>query len=294
MFTFYAAQYTAPSPPVPPTPWTPAQLSPWAWYSANPATGLVLSGTEVTRWNDLSGNNRHLLKDSAYNPVYLNTSVPGNAGKYGVNFKGGGRLIRNENFSFSAGSCIAVLFHGLSTNVNFYFNAPVIETRVNRTVIPPQQYAPIMLREDYFNNNTDIRVGGYGVNYNSGAWEYWGESAVEEASFVIPAGALSIVGSIHDGNDIISYLNGIASTNVAPTSQGLSISTDGIALGSAVPPSTSGAVNRNPVTVCELVFLTSALSESDRQKAEGYLAHAWNLEGMLEVGHPYKDNPPTV
>jgi hypothetical protein len=294
MFSFYSAEYTAPSPPVPPTPWTLALLNPWAWYSARTVSSLLLSGTEITQWNDLSGNSRHLVKDTSYNPVYLSTSIPLNTGRYGVNFKGGGRLIRNESFSFSSCSCIAVLFHGLSTNVNFFFNAPVIQTRVSLASIPAQQFAPIRLEEDYFNDNGDIRIGGYGANYDAGIFEYWGLQTTEDASFVSPTNTLTLAGSIHDGSDIISYLNGVASTNSAPTGQGLSLSTDGISLGSAVSPAISGSVNRNPVTVCELVFLTSALSESDRQKAEGYLAHEWNLEGMLDAGHPYKDNPPTV
>lgn len=44
--------------------------------------------------------------------------------------------------------------------------------------------------------------------------------------------------------------------------------------------------------LCEIIVGTSALSESDRQKMEGYLAHKWGLAGSLPVSHPYRDAPP--
>jgi len=44
----------------------------------------------------------------------------------------------------------------------------------------------------------------------------------------------------------------------------------------------------------ELIFIESGLSESDRQKLEGYLAWKWGLEANLPSGHPYKDTAPTV
>lgn len=39
------------------------------------------------------------------------------------------------------------------------------------------------------------------------------------------------------------------------------------------------------------VFYANA--NTDRQKAEGYLAHKWGLTGNLDATHPYKSTPPT-
>jgi hypothetical protein len=44
--------------------------------------------------------------------------------------------------------------------------------------------------------------------------------------------------------------------------------------------------------LCEIIVVNSALSDSDRQKLEGYLAHKWGMAGDLPVGHPYKSAPP--
>ena len=46
--------------------------------------------------------------------------------------------------------------------------------------------------------------------------------------------------------------------------------------------------------LAEMVVSAAALSPADRQKAEGYLAHKFGLEGNLDPSHPYKTNPPTV
>lgn len=50
----------------------------------------------------------------------------------------------------------------------------------------------------------------------------------------------------------------------------------------------------NPMAMGELVWTSSVLSDADRQKLEGYLAHKWGLEANLPVDHPYKDAAPTV
>lgn len=43
----------------------------------------------------------------------------------------------------------------------------------------------------------------------------------------------------------------------------------------------------------EILICDSGLSTTDRQKAEGYLAHRWGLTANLDVSHPYKSTPPT-
>lgn len=46
--------------------------------------------------------------------------------------------------------------------------------------------------------------------------------------------------------------------------------------------------------IAEVVIVDSAVSDSDRQKIEGYLAHKWGLAGNLPVDHPYKTSAPTL
>ena len=43
----------------------------------------------------------------------------------------------------------------------------------------------------------------------------------------------------------------------------------------------------------EIVITNNLLTEDDRQRMEGYLAHKWGLEGSLPGDHPYKTDAPT-
>lgn len=44
----------------------------------------------------------------------------------------------------------------------------------------------------------------------------------------------------------------------------------------------------------EIVVVRAILSEDDRQRLEGYLAHRWGFESVLPLEHPYYDEPPTI
>lgn len=44
--------------------------------------------------------------------------------------------------------------------------------------------------------------------------------------------------------------------------------------------------------MAEILCIGVVLSQSNREKVEGYLAHKWGLTGNLGSGHPYKTNPP--
>lgn len=46
--------------------------------------------------------------------------------------------------------------------------------------------------------------------------------------------------------------------------------------------------------IAEVILLPSVVSLSDRQKAEGYLAHKWGITANLDAGHPYKSIPPSI
>jgi len=69
----------------------------------------------------------------------------------------------------------------------------------------------------------------------------------------------------------------------------------------AVTPFTSNAItigadnagNSFDGIVAEVIIVESSMSDNDRQKIEGYLAHKWGLAASLPDGHPYKDAAPS-
>lgn len=48
------------------------------------------------------------------------------------------------------------------------------------------------------------------------------------------------------------------------------------------------------ISAQELMVLDRVLTTDEREKLHGYLAHKWNLTGLLPSGHPYKTDPPTL
>ncbi len=46
--------------------------------------------------------------------------------------------------------------------------------------------------------------------------------------------------------------------------------------------------------IAEIVWFSDTLSQENRLKMEGYLAHKWGRTISLDAGHPYKNDPPTT
>jgi hypothetical protein len=82
------------------------------------------------------------------------------------------------------------------------------------------------------------------------------------------------------------------SPTVHSTNGALVASVDGFSVGSLQ----GGAVASyySAISVKEIVVLYSAVTNTNRQLIEGYLAHKWGLQANLPGGHPYKNAAPTL
>ena len=117
----------------------------------------------------------------------------------------------------------------------------------------------------------------------------------------------SIIGSIGKTGEwkLISHTLAVGAGN----SGAMSLFLDGICLGTAatagIDPNTHSIYNFHvgqqrsdsligafDGEIAEILAYEGALSDGDRQKVEGYLAHKYNLDGNLPQGHPYKTTPP--
>ncbi len=90
------------------------------------------------------------------------------------------------------------------------------------------------------------------------------------------------------GNSLTLYHNGVLDSQF----QNLNTASAGPArLGSYINTSFSNLYKGH---IAEIVWFADSLSESDRLKMEGYLAHKWGRAFQLDNTHPYKDNAPTT
>jgi hypothetical protein len=116
-------------------------------------------------------------------------------------------------------------------------------------------------------------------------------TAVTSASPAV-ATTFQVHGAVADygGGKLAQWIDGVPSSNV-PVSTGRTSDTNsvGFALGRAVNNTSflSG-------DLAEVVVVRTMLSDCDRKKLEGYLAHRWGLAASLPVGHPFRLAPPNV
>jgi hypothetical protein len=92
-----------------------------------------------------------------------------------------------------------------------------------------------------------------------------------------------VAGTVFNGTTNTSYLNGNSATSVNNVGN---FNSNKIVIGARWHGSShKHSWNGN---FGEAIIFNTELSESDRQKIEGYLAHKWNLTGDLPVNHPFK------
>lgn len=117
-------------------------------------------------------------------------------------------------------------------------------------------------------------------------WRVRPSSATGIASASLNAGAdlLSATVSATDAN---LYVRGTLGTPLTQASASASNR-----------PFTVGALDASTYRlngiIAELVVTAAVLSEANRQKLEGYLAHKWGMAANLPSNHPYKNAAPTA
>jgi hypothetical protein len=251
------------------TAWTPADLTGGMalWLDAADASTITLNGSTVSQWNDKSGNARHVSQGTAANQPTSTTS--GLNGRNALSFAGS-RWLGNTASSLTGTGTYTGPF-----NV-FYAGAPganggTVLTERSSTLVGVSQWTN--LSGTYF-------LSSDGANNSS-------NNQLTSATFARFSSAGGVVAHQHvpAARDNV-WLNGTAETVTAGTAGNISGGT-GFRIGTRefTGVGWDGSVG-------EIVVSTTALSTTDRQRLEGYLAHKWGTTASLPADHPYKSAPP--
>jgi hypothetical protein len=240
------------------TPWTPAQIACAAWYDAADASTITASSGAVSQWSDKSGNGKHLAQNTA-----ANRPTTGSRTLNGLNvidFDGTSDQLTNSVFSVNTlnVSIFSVQQHDV-TNVQ-YMTAWAIARAT-----PAEGQLLHASSGSYFSLGNRLP--------ENNAVFYQENTKVECLSYV-KTGDMSQQ----------AWTNGvvIGQNNTAVTTY----DTQNLALGSRF------SANYLNGMISEFIVIPGAVSTSDRQKLEGYLAHKWGLTNSLPAGHPYKSVAP--
>ncbi len=245
--------------------WSPTQISGCQlWLDATDSTSVTLNTSNVTQWSDKSGNARHLTQSTLSNsPNY--TKVNSN---YMIDF-----VRANKTYLINAS------YSQIYTNFTLYMiikrkAAPVDTERI--FVAIPVSYATDWNTQTGFSFSSTIELAANGS----------GSSFSESSNLNVTM--YSIVTSTNSAN---VYKNA-DTTSVISRNLGLTGNSIGILLGSG----TNGGINTVSEQfngyIGEVILFTTALTTTQRQQIEGYLALKWGLQPNLPNSHPYKTQVP--
>jgi len=264
-------------------PWTPVEMATAAWYDAADTntlwadtTGLTKATTKVARWDDKSGYNRHVTQtNSTQQPSYASSVIT---------FDGTTNMLFNSSpFAYAMGAVDVYVVAAVNTNSGMRIVSENWTSTDNTLYTPAQTRTgsgtamSAYVRNDTGSTNaTGIRFEGTNALSATGSFNrttpnlyHWRDAATNFAGRVA----------------------GGSPTTVSYTRLG-TVTVDRFAIGAIGPrpssPNGSAFVNAG----LREIVITGILSDSDRQKMEGYLAHKWTLAGNLPSGHPYKTQPP--
>jgi hypothetical protein len=249
----------------PPSPFTPTNLTGLnLWLDATDTTTMTFSsGSNIVQWRDKSGEINHATGNNS--PVKTPNSING---------------------------VQAVVF-----STNQYFRGPVSVTGSNVTT-----FAVAQTTRAQPNTGVDQRL----VSLASDGTDYGGQDVLialfnQESSSTISTyratdttvGASAITAntpfqavSRYNGTTGALWKDGTAGTSSASVGT-FAVTKYGI--GNQANAASEYWIG----SIGEILLYTTALSDADRQKVEGYLAWKWGLQSSLPANHPYKSAPPT-
>jgi hypothetical protein len=239
------------------SPFRPTDITNCALWLDGADASTVTGTTNVTQWNDKSGNSRNFTATTG--PSYSSNTMT---------FNGSTQRLGNtawNNFSRINHTLIAV--HRPDTNSAFVGNTRLFS--IQQTAGNPYVVFP------YLNNTTPngyINDGNASTNPAAS-----GKTLLDNSS----TSAFNITTASIGSSSQVIYRNGTVQDSQTYTLSAGTITT-GVNIGNQYSEWYKGSVR-------EILIYTSALSVIDVNRIEGYLAWKWGLQGNLPSTHPFKN-----
>jgi hypothetical protein len=254
--------------------WTPVQLpNLQLWLDAADASTITLNGSSVSQWDDKSGNGRHFSQtaDATHQPAYVTSGINGRGS---IGFDGINDRLGRDNEAWA-------------------YNFPVAVFAVFRATAFTNAYNGLF---GFYGNSTGS-ARSYGVLVKSN-----GKSAIYGAT---TAGGTTAVS--YDGTGSVTYSTATTHVFSATLANNLIQSFgDGSSDGTISTSFTLKTNAPDPILrvnigtdalfsrftdwqIGEAIMISgAAITQQNRQRTEGYLAHKWGSAGQLPADHPYK------
>ena len=240
------------------------------WLDAADTSSITFtSSNTISAWNDKSGNGFNLYQATSSNqPTYFSNYITlGTASNYYMNMPQG--AVNNA-----------------STWSMFFVINPINSTNW----IMAKQWDGVNSL-----NILSMTYNGYRSSGTTGVVYFKPQNSATLFSgpAALATSTVQMVSMSYDGTNMYYYLNGNLGSTTAGTFGIINVgSATTCTLGAWV---VAGGLEYSGTTnfkLGELQFFNTALTTSQRQQTEGYLAWKWGLQGSLPANHPYKSFSP--
>jgi uncharacterized repeat protein (TIGR02543 family) len=254
-----------------PVPWSPAGISTAAWFDAADSSTLTANAGTVSLWQDKSGNQNHAAQTTASRRPASGSATIGGLNAVAFDpFKDQHLAAPHHaslNLDASGGANLFAVFHSAG-----YVNR---SSGLNSIV---SKGALLSAGATY-----GIRVNdNHRLPYKAG--DNWFSTPGEDFT----SQDLIYSGTRDDsGRTATAFINGLALSSAAATAIS-SNNTSPLVLGGETTLSRCADVRLG-----EFLIVPGLITEGNRQRIEGYLAHKWALASKLPADHLYKTSPPT-
>lgn len=239
-------------------PFAPNQLPGCAlWFDGADPGVLTLSGSNVTQWNDKSGNARHTNSVTG-TPTWITNPINKQQGVY---FNGSSHFYGDFTYSSNTlSSFVVATIESDGVGSGRLFSVCTTTAEDFGTALGMNVFSRIDLTTEIATYR-NFSFAGRGMNI----------------TYATPF----LVESILDGTSNAAFINGNSATGGA-TSGNFGFTRYAIANSAG-----TNNLQRNKGFIFEVVVYTSVLTQSQRQQVEGYLAWKWGLRTSVPTTHPY-------
>jgi len=252
--------------------WDPSLISTALWLDAADASTVTTVSGNVSQWNDKSGNLRNAVQDmTGSRPTFTANALNG---KSVLTFDG------TDDFMTVA--------HAAALNAQISpSTVAIVYKKTAGFRLMQKKDGPGVDAESWFLNDASVLsvAGGFTTSYaiNQNSWQIdvgtWNGSTIKHWRNGTKLVATNVAGG--------TLLNGEIDPPQIPLANA-----DALYIGRRLHPSgTSGIMTGE---IAGILICNTALSDTDRQRLEGYYAHLFGLTANLPADHPYKTAAPTV
>ena len=233
------------------------------WLDASDNSTIILSGSNVTQWNDKSGYGRNA---TLYNTTYSTYNATGFNSKPTINFGstscGMYSPMPSGTFTSSSGMSVFAVFHCVGTGSN----GAIFTRSYNNVSDPIDLYST--------------------ARYSGPSTSYQGTNSTLNLGGITSPSLFSIAVGVSFWQD---WLNGSLSwSSTFNTSFSEDSNATKFFLGTRWDKGTNFVGN-----ISEILVYNSILSTTNKQQVEGYLMWKWGIQSNLPSSHPYYTYSPT-